>query len=141
MSTERQILVDELIRDEGVRLFPYLDSVGVETIGCGHNLTAHGISERAAMFILDEDIEAAVRDLAGSFPWFVTLDPVRQRVVTNMRFNLGGTGFRTFKHLLGALAAGEYVQAAAYMAASRWHRQVGDRAVRLEDMMRTGATA
>jgi lysozyme len=138
--SDRQILVDELIRDEGIARFPYQDTGGVWTIGCGRNLTAHGISDGEAMLFLDHDIDDAIRDLT-TFPWFLTLDPVRQRALTNLRFNLGAAGFRSFRRLIAAMAVGDYAQAEASMRASLWHRQVGARAVRLEQMMRTGATA
>lgn len=134
----RQHLVDDLIRDEGLRLHPYPDTEGIETIGVGHNLTANGISTRVAMIILDEDIDAAVTDLAGSFPWYLTLDEVRQRAITNFRFNLGPTRFRLFTRLLAALADQDYVKAAGSMRQSKWYGQVGARAERLVHMMLTG---
>ena len=48
-------LMDELIRDEGLRLKVYLDSEGIETIGVGRNLQK-GITRDEAMFLLNNDI-------------------------------------------------------------------------------------
>lgn len=136
--TERQILVDELIRDEGFRTKPYQDTGGVWTVGVGRNLTGKGLSSEEVLLLLGHDIDEAIRDLA-TFPWFAELDPVRQRVVTNMRFNLGPTRFRSFKRMLAALAAGDYAAAANSMRQSLWAAQVKTRATRLIRMMQTGA--
>uniref|UniRef100_UPI00398051FD glycoside hydrolase family protein n=1 Tax=Salmonella sp. s60093 TaxID=3159721 RepID=UPI00398051FD len=56
-------LLDELRRDEGLRLKPYRESVGVLTIGYGRNLEANGITEREAGFLLRNDILKAYRVL------------------------------------------------------------------------------
>jgi lysozyme len=137
--TDRQHLMDDLIRDEGLRLRVYTDTVGKLTIGVGHNLTDRGISQRAAMFILNEDVEEAVTDLTESFPLFTALDVVRQRVMANMRFNLGPTRFRLFRRLIAAMAERDYVKAAGSMRRSKWYGQVGVRGTRLVNMMLTGA--
>lgn len=136
--TERQRLVDQLVLHESLRLKPYTDTVGKITIGCGRNLTDTGISQREAFDLLDHDLDAAVADLAGAFAWFVHLDPVRQRVLVDMRVNLGPTRFRQFTKMLAAVAAGEYVAASVQMAQSRWAGQVKTRAQRLGRMMATG---
>ena len=137
-NAERQALTDLLIRHEAVRLFPYTDSVGKITIGCGRNLTDVGISYAEAMLFLEHDIDAAITDLAAVFPGYLRLDAVRQRVVTDMRFNLGPSRFRGFRRMIAALATGDYVHAAQHMRASKWFQQVKSRGVRLARMMETG---
>lgn len=134
----RQSLVDELIRDEGLRLKPYMDSVGKITIGVGRNLSDDGLSNAEAMALLDHDVDEAVADLAGSFPWFLQLDEVRQRAMVNLRFNVGATGFRSFARMIRMMAAKNYAQAAASMRDSKWYRQVGERGARLVHMILTG---
>lgn len=134
----RQILVDQLIRDEGLRLKPYTDQFDNATIGVGRNLSANGISHAEAMLLLEHDIDAAILDLARNFPWFEALDPVRQRVLVNVRFNLGPTKLRTFTRFLKAMAAGDYQKAAVALRESRWATQVKGRAVRLITMLQTG---
>lgn len=124
MTTPRQDLVDELIADEGYALKPYRCPAGKLTIGVGRNLEDVGMSPREVMDMLDHDVDGAVADLAGSFPWFVTLDAVRQRAVVNLRFNLGPKRFRTFKKFLAAMAAGDYDTAAEELVDSRWYTQV-----------------
>lgn len=134
---DHQALVDALIGDEALRLKPYVDSVGKVTIGVGHNLTDRGISQAAAMFILDEDIQLAEHD-AQTFSWFADLDPIRQRVIRNMLFNMGLPMFSTFTHLIAAMARKNYLVAAQEGRSSVWFRQVGPRAVRLMNELETG---
>lgn len=131
-------LIKELRRDEGVRLKPYRDSVGKLTVGIGRNLDDVGISDAEADFLLANDIARSVADLDRALPWWRTLDEVRQRVLANMAFNVGITKLLTFKNTLRMVKDAEYGAAAEAMKASLWHRQVGPRAVRLEQMMRDG---
>ena len=135
--SDRQKLVDQLMQHEGLRLKQYMDSVGKMTIGCGRNLTDVGISQAEAMILLDHDIDLAIGDCA-TFPWFVTLDAVRQRVMIDLRFNLGPRRLRSFKRFLRLMAESDYAAAAGALRDSLWYRQVRSRGVRLVRMMATG---
>lgn len=135
--SDRQRLVDDLIRDEGLRLKPYMDAVGKITIGVGRNLSDVGLSSREVMDLLGHDIDEAVTDLA-TFPWYLTLDEVRQRAMTNLRFNLGPRRFRDFKRMIRAMSDGDYQKAGAAMRDSPWYDQVKARATRLVSMILTG---
>ena len=135
--SERQALVEQLERHEGLRLFPYSDTVGKITIGCGRNLTDVGISEDEARMLLDHDLDACIEDLA-TFPWFPTLDPVRQRALVDMRFNLGPSRFREFKMMLAAVAGGDYEQAGKRVLMSKYATQVKTRARTIARMLATG---
>lgn len=128
-------LVDDLKRDEGLRLKPYLDTTGHWTVGYGRNLTDVGISEAEAEYLLANDIARAESFLDASLPWWRTLSPDRQRALANMAFNLGPE-LLTFKVTLGRLQAGNYVAAAESMLQSLWAKQVGARAVRLAALVR-----
>lgn len=55
-----------------------------------------------------------------------------------MAFNLGVGGLLEFKQMLAALEEGQYEEAAKQMLMSHWALQVGDRAKRISEMMRTG---
>ena len=135
-----EALKGELARDEGVELRMYLDTSTPpnHTIGVGHNLDAVPISYEAAMQILEDDILAVMGELNLKLPWWNTLDDVRQRVLANMCFNLGIAGLLGFEHTLAAVQTGDYEAAADGMLASKWATQVGARAIRLAQMMRTG---
>ena len=129
----------ELMRDEGVRLKPYQDSVGKLTIGVGRNLDDVGISQDEVANLLDNDIKRTMAELDKSLPWWRNLDEVRQRVLLNMAFNLGVAGLLGFKNTLAAIQNDKWGEAADGMLASKWAKQVGGRAQRLAVMMRTGA--
>ena len=100
-------------------------------------LKERGITKDEALFLLANDIEDAIKDLSN-FDWFEDLDPVRKKVVIDMRYNLGPTRFRGFKKMIAALARGDYKAAAAEMVDSKWYHEVGNRSKRLVKMMETG---
>ena len=131
-------LRDMLIRHEGVRLKPYRDTVGKLTIGVGRNLDDVGISQDEADVMLDNDINRAHDACANAFPWFAALDSVRQDVLIDMCFNLGIESLKTFHMTLAAIEQGDYDKASRNMLLSRWRDEVGQRAVELSNMMRTG---
>src|SRR5690606_9414474 len=62
-------------------------------------LLIRGISEEEALFLLDNDIKKCVDDVK-EFPWFESLDPVRQKVIVDMRFNLGLAGLKKFRKMI-----------------------------------------
>lgn len=128
---------DVLRRDEGLRLKPYHCTAGALTIGYGRNLDAVGISYDEAEMMLARDVAASERE-AAIYPWFAGLDAARRAVVVCMLFNLGAAGFRKFRATHAALARGDYAAAARQMLASKWAGQVGARAERLAESMRTG---
>lgn len=149
-SIDPQLIAD-LKRDEGLRLQAYPDPLtGGDpwTIGYGHcgPEVRPGLvwTEAQAEAALIADIEAHNAQLAAALPWVARLDPARRRVLQNMAFNLGvgvagGTkGLLGFKNTLGMIERGEYERAADGLLKSLWAKQVGQRAVRLSNTMRTG---
>lgn len=135
----------ELTRDEGRRPKIYTDTVGKITAGVGRNLSDVPFSEDEIDLMLNNDIEKVELALDANLPWWRNLDPVRQRVVLNMGFNIGvgdakaGTGLMGFKNTLRSIQNGDYLSAASGMLQSKWAAQVGARAQRLAQMMKTGA--
>ena len=125
------------MRDEGLRLQPYRDSVGTWTVGYGHNLESNSITEGAALELLQADIGRILVDLDRSFPWWTGLPDDVQRGLANMAFNLGLPRLRTFKLMLAALERGDFVRAAVEALASKWADQVGQRAVRIAALFRS----
>lgn len=141
------LLKAELRRDEGVRYTKYLDTSKPPrwTCGVGHNLSASPLPAgwkfplTAAQVdqLLDADIADTLHQLDAHLPWWRTLSEVRQRVVANMCFNLGIAKLLLFKRALGAMIEGAWLTASEQMQASDWYRQVGQRADRLCEAMRT----
>lgn len=137
-------LLAALRRDEGLRLEAYSDSVGIKTIGYGHNLMAHGQEDidsctlEQAEAWLAEDAARASSQLASHLPWTDQLDDARRGVLQNMAFNIGIGKLVTFHQTLGFIQGGDYANASVAMAQSLWARQVGARAVRLCRQMTEG---
>ena len=128
-------LTDQLIKHEGLRLKPYLCPAGKLTIGIGRNLEDKGITEKEAVMLLENDIQECIQDLKTLFQAFDQLPESVQRVLVDMRFNLGPSRFRHFKKMIVAVKNQDFIQAAAEMKDSRWYAQVGQRARTLVDMM------
>ncbi len=131
-------LQEMLIRHEGIRLKPYRDTVGKLTVGVGRNLDDVGITREEALMLLNNDIDKVRREVRRTFPWFASLNPVRQNVVLNMVFNLGLPRFRRFTKTIAAVKAKHWDEAARQMLDSRWAEQVGRRARELAEMIKTG---
>lgn len=158
-------LKDQLILHEGMKLRPYKCPANKWTIGVGRNLEdvglsrdeqhklfrtsnlnrkeaidgllARGITEEEALYLLDNDIEKCITDVK-QFSFFENLNPVRQKVIIDMRLNLGFAGLKGFKRMISALEQGDYDKAAEEMKDSKWYSQVGIRGRRLVKMMKTG---
>lgn len=137
-------LMQMLINDEGFvkdmngRHMPYKCPADMLTIGYGRNLEDRGITEDEALYLLSNDISACMGELAKNLPIYTRLNEARQTTLVNMCFNLGMPRLLTFKRFIAALNAGDYESAAREMLDSKWARQVGARANRLADMMRSG---
>ena len=128
----------QLVRHEGLRLKPYLDSVGKLTIGVGRNLDDNGITEPEAMYLLRGDISRHEEELVQAFPIVRNLSRERFFCLLNMAFNLGIPRLKTFRNMWDAIHRQDWERAADEMLASRWAKQVGRRAMDLADIMRTG---
>lgn len=128
---------EQLKLHEDFRSKPYKDTTGHLTIGYGRNLDTKGISKDEAEHMLDNDIKDVVKPLE-KYEWYNKLDPIRQKVLIDMGFNLGIPGLLKFKKMIAALKKDDYKKAAGEMANSRWSTQVHSRAYRLIMMMKNG---
>lgn len=129
-------LIEQLKLHEGVRRYPYTDTVGKTTIGVGRNLTDNGLSESEIAFLLLSDIKDAIELLDEILPGHELLSEARQLVLADMSFNLG-QGLRLFKKFISCMRMGDYERASEEMLDSKWAIQVGVRATRLARIMRT----
>ena len=129
---------EQLTRDEGLVLKPYLDTVGKLTIGIGRNLDDKGISESEAHVLLRNDIAEFEKQIWVALPWASNMDSTRYAVLVNMAFNLGINGLLSFKNALEAMRSEDWPKAAVEMLDSNWAVQVGDRALRLAKQITTG---
>lgn len=135
------LLVAELLRDEGFVSHAYQDSLGFWTIGIGRLIDKRkggGITREEAEFLKANDIARFKAELDRKHPWWRSLDPVRQRVILNMTFNMGSGWLDSWPNTVKMIRAGDYAAAANAMLTTTWAKQVKSRATRLAEMMRTG---
>lgn len=132
-------LSDQLRIHEGVRTHFYRCTSGLATIGVGRCIEegSLGLSDDEIDYLLENDIQRCKQELVG-LSWFSDLDPVRQDAIVNLCFNLGLTRLMGFKNAMGAMAVGDYQKAADEFLDSRWANQVGQRALDVTHMIRTG---
>lgn len=134
-------LKKQLRRHEGEVEYAYQDSEGYWTIGVGHLIDKRKGGKLPKHFIdmlLEYDIFEKIDELDKGLPVWRSLDDVRQRVIVDMAFNLGVSGVKAFKRMWIAIEAQNYPLAATEMLDSKWASQVGSRATRLAEMMKTG---
>ena len=130
---------DLLELHEGNERFPYRCTAGKLTIGIGFNLDDTGLYPEEIEFILRNRIRRTEAKLQRVVPAYRHLSMVRKIVLVDMAYNLGTSRFLKFEKMLAALELRDYKLAAAEMLDSKWARKdVGARAVRLAEMMRTG---
>ena len=130
-------VVEQIKADEGFRSSVYQCSAGKLTIGYGRNIEDNGITQKEADYLLMNDISNTHRELNQALPWFHMLSQKRKGVLINMCFNMGLPTMMKFKKMLSALSMGDYDEAARQMLDSKWARQVGDRANRLAEEMKS----
>ena len=136
-----QELIDQIKRQEVLRLDAYQDTLGNWTIGYGHTPAFPGqtITEAEADSWLMQDLSGAQTDLLTALPWCSSLSAPRYCVLWNMTFNMGIGHLLEFRLMLAAVREANYPEAAKQMLDSLWASQVHDRAVELAEQMETGA--
>lgn len=122
--------MDRTKGDEGFRAKPYLDTTGHWTVGYGMNLATSSMAEPVAALQLATDLGQLLDGMDYVWPPAARLDGTRRGVLAMMAYNLGWTGLLAFRHMLGALALGQWIEAAkqcldslaAHQAPRRYHR-------------------
>lgn len=125
---------------------PYIDSVGVATIGYGTTrvldkpvtLNDAAMTESVARQVLRQDLFTACKDAQALFSRFNEMDDVRQEVLANLAYNLGKPRLSGFTKLIEAAEDLDYLNMAEEMRDSRWFKQVGQRGLRLYYAMQKG---
>ena len=133
-------LIGMLKRHEGVRSKVYMCSAGYETIGVGRNIAESGLglSEDEIEYLLANDIKRVREELEDNYFWFRALNEARQDAMIDICFNLGLTRLRGFVKALEAMSREQFDIAADEFMDSRWSQQVGNRAIEVTEMIRTG---
>ena len=154
MNKER--LLACLTRDEGCNLKRHLVA-GIPHIGMGINLAnplpddvldylgvddeddIEEITQEQSDWLTERAIDIATADVKAIFAeCWGNLSPIRQEILVNLSFNLGGPRLQRFKNMVAAVISGDYATAAAEMLDSRAARQTGDRYKRLAGAFKNG---
>jgi lysozyme len=152
MDAMNPLLIEQVKRHEGFRADIYHCTAGKRTIGYGRNLDANPLyqgrpvpvplSRELAEEILNSDLGDVAFELQQRCAAYAQGEAgPRRDVLINMAFNLGVPGLLKFRRLLGAFAVKNWIEAAAQMEDSDWHRQVKGRALELEKQMIRGEYA
>ena len=141
------------ILHEGLRLQPYYCSKKKLTIGIGrcvetNPFTAeelkvvgdwkHGITRGIAVYLLHNDIKRIYFELKKKIDFFDMLDDERKYALTDMAFNMGVDGLLKFKKMLNYMKNQHFKRAADECLNSQYASQVGKRALRIAETIRTG---
>ena len=145
---DRNKLIEELIMDEGYKYETYHDHLGFLTLGVGHLVldtdpeinkpVGTPVSEERIKECLNNDLDIVCEELDRNMSWWRGLDGARQRVLANMCFNLGYPRLSKFVKFIAAMQKGDWKKASEEMMDSKWATQVGNRAVRLQQMVIQG---
>ena len=140
-------LREQLKIDEGVEYRVYLDHLGYKTLGIGH-LVVPGdleydapvgthISEDRVNEIFDKDVITYIDEAKKVFGNLEGMPEEAQQVIVNMCFNMGAPRLSQFKKFIKAIHDEDWATASVEMLDSRWANQVGDRANRLSDRIKS----
>ena len=125
MDGYNQIFLDQIVmmlrKHEGLRLYPYNCSEGKLTLGIGRNLDDRGITEEEALYLLNNDIEAVQKDLTNT--WGVW------RTFPDMAFQMGITGFMSFRETRKLMELGKWLEASEEVLRSKYAIQTPNRAL------------
>lgn len=134
----RQILIDRLIWEEGLKYTPYRCSQNKLTIGIGHNIEANPLpkgmqkeldengklSLPSIMQLVNKDIDYAEQDARALFESFNDFSQNRKVAVVDLIFNMGRTTFSRFITTVAAIRMGNWDAAAKGLKNSKWFKQV-----------------
>ena len=137
-----ETLAQRIMRHEGFAEFPKPDAKKFWVIGYGHDISqaavrdyADGITESAAIDLLNADIARFEAETAEAFPWSSGLSPTRLGVLAEMVFQMGVEGVSEFRDFLRDLEAGHYALAAHEMLASEWDEETPARCEELANLI------
>jgi lysozyme len=140
-------LREQLKIDEGVKYEIYKDHLGYDTFGIGHLIVKEDeefgkpvgtkVSEDRVNAVFTRDVLKMISEAKILFPKFDTLPEEAQQVITNMIFNMGRPRLSNFKKFISFINESKWVEASNEMLNSTWAKQVGKRAQRLSDKIKS----
>ena len=134
-------MIEMLKRHEGVETHAYKCTAGKTTIGVGRNIDPEGgigLTMQEIDFLLQNDVDRVEEELVRTLPWVEHIEWARMDALVNICFNLGLPRFLKFKKALAAAEGQEWELCADEFMDSRWSKQVGQRAIEVTDLIRSG---
>ena len=126
------LLMEDLIDNEGLVLHAYLDTKKLVTIGIGTMIDKNrggGITKEEAIYLAKNRLKKAAQQLDEHLPWWRELSLVRQRLMVELCYNMGigskTSGLLSFVNTLPAIQRRDYLTAAKGFQNSKWARDVG----------------
>ena len=117
------MMIDRLIKYEGLQLKPYRCPAGYLTIGVGRNLETKGISKDEALFMLQNDIEECNEDLKKIFPKWLEFSGGQRVALRDIRFQHGAAGFRLYRKMIAAILRDDWNGAAFELLESAYAKK------------------
>jgi GH24 family phage-related lysozyme (muramidase) len=143
---EKRIMQSEgrVLNGQGMHK-PYLDHLGVPTIGYGCTslmgqpvtMQDDPITEPFARFLMCHSIYHAIKDASVFLNDFWSIGAARQEALVEMAYQLGGPKQRKFIKAQAAGNARLWTQMAEEILDSRWHEQTPRRCQDLARMIKT----
>jgi len=142
----------QIMRDESKRYRLYNDITGQplaplplepngrqpkRTVGYGRNVDDVPFSDDEIRLMLSNDY-TRVQHALGVYDWYIKLNEPRKASIENMAFNMGLHGVLGFHQMIAAIVAEDWDTAAVQCDDPHWHTQVGDRATRVAQQLRSG---
>ena len=128
-------LTERVKKHEGFMERPYLDSLGVGTVGYGFTY----LKKEECDKILDNRLKEATGLVEGYLSnEEISLDDFRIGILVEMTFQLGFKGVLCFKKMWRAIRDMDYETASKEMKDSRWFKQTPVRAGELALKMERG---
>lgn len=117
------------------KFYPYKDSLGKLTIGCGHLVLKNenfddGITEKEADILLSRDLANVILDVHSLG---LNVPDEWNDFLIIMTFQLGINGVKKFKRMINALQVKNFREAIVQAKDSLWYRQTPNR---VDDMIR-----
>lgn len=128
---DREKIERQLRYDEGVKLYVYLDSAMIPTVGIGHKVlpsdglsVGERISEDKLMDFYNHDLLHAEIGARNSVKNFEALPSEIQDVLIELCFNLGTAGLRKFKNMLASVEKQDWNKMAYHLLDSKAARDL-----------------
>lgn len=119
----------------------YKDTLGNLTVGIGHMDNNMVLGQHVSPSVVDmfykQDSAIALQIAQKYIRSFDQLDPVRQRLMVSLAFNLGNK-LGQFTHMIAAIDTQQWNRAADELQRSLWYGQVGRRGAQSVEILRTG---